>query len=40
MEGFRTVITELFKEDRIIIKEKRRKMRKIKKAEVFISPNN
>ena len=30
MEGYKTVITELLKEDRIIIKERRRKMRRIK----------
>jgi hypothetical protein len=39
MEGFRTVITELLKEDRIIIKERRGKMRRIKKADSVIPPN-
>jgi hypothetical protein len=39
MEGFKTVITELLKEDRIIAKEKRIKKRKIKLADVIIPPN-
>jgi len=38
MEGFKTVITELLKEDRIIAKEKRIKKRKIKLADVIIPP--
>ena len=39
MEGFKTVITELLKEDRIIAKEIRRKKNKLKLADAMIPPN-
>jgi hypothetical protein len=39
MEGFKTVITELLKEDKIIAKARRKQKRKIKLADAIIPPN-